>query len=78
MLVLVIPQFYHSFIILNLRLHIIPGVIKIIFKQIGYVFKVSRNPIPRLVSVLAETETDQSTGGCMPCHLSYKMPYHYS
>ena len=29
MLVLVIPQFHHSFFVLNLRLHIIPGAIKL-------------------------------------------------
>ena len=70
MLVVVIPQFLHYIFVLKLRLlHIIPGVINIIFKSIGWAFKVSANPIPWLVSVLVETETGQSTGSCMLCHL---------
>ena len=59
MLVLVIPQFFFFFFFLNLRIHnIIPAVIKRLFlnKLAGF-SKVSRNPIPRLVSVRVETET---------------------
>ena len=71
MLALVIRQCQHSFFSLNLRLHIIPGVIKILFlKKLAGFFKVPRNPIPWLFSCLVETETGQSTGSCMPCHLS--------
>ena len=31
-----------------------------------------------LACALVEAEAGQGTGNCMPCHLSYEMPYQYS
>ena len=53
-------------------------LLRLFLNKLAGFFKVPRNPIPWLVSVLVETETGQSTDSCMSCHLSQKMPYHYS
>ena len=79
--VLVIPQFHHSlsffcFWIWDFISFLV--LLRLFLNELAGFFKVSRNPIPWLVSVLVETETGQSTGSCMPCHLSQKMPYHNS
>ena len=70
MLVLVIPQSCTSVLfVFNLRLHIIPAVIKIIL--INWVFEgLKKCNSFRLASALVETEAGHGTGSCMLCHLS--------
>ena len=61
-LVLVIPQLYHSFFLIwGFILFLV--LLRLFLNKLAEFFKVSRNPIPWLV--LVETETGQSTGGCM-------------
>ena len=74
---LVIAQFHNS-LFLNLRLHIILGVIKVVFKGIlaGFLWSQEIQYL-WLVMVLVETETGQSTGSCMhvmPSKLENALP----
>ena len=57
------------FLILDFILFLV--LLRLFLDKLAGFFKVSRNPIPWLASVLEETETGQSTTGSnMPCHLS--------
>ena len=63
MLVLVIPVTYTSVLFAsNLRLHIIPAVIRI--------EGVNKSNTFWLASGLVETEAGHGKGCCMPCHLN--------
>ena len=70
MLVLGIPQFHHSFLFWIWDFILFLVLLRLFLNKLAGFFKVSRNPISWIVSVLVETENDQSTGSCMPCHLS--------
>ena len=45
-------------------------LLRLFLNKLAGFFKVSRDPIPWLASVLVETETGQGTGSSMSCHLS--------
>ena len=49
-------------------------LLRLFLNKLAGFFKVSRNPIPWLVSVLVETETGQSTGSCMSSKLENALP----
>ena len=60
-MVLAIPQFHHSFFLIwDFILFLV--LLRLFLNKLTGFFKVSRNPIPWLVSILVETETGQSTG----------------